>query len=64
MSLNKKNKEILKQLLDLPTQIESERLIIRKFEKGDGNGLFNLLERNNNREFLKDHADEATKVIP
>ena len=44
------------------TQIESERLIIRKFEKGDGKGLFSLLERNDNRTLLKKHVDEATDV--
>ncbi len=55
-------KEIQKKLLDLPTEITTERLVIRKFEKGDGKGLFNLLERNNNREFLKEHVDEATNV--
>ncbi|MCE7745689.1 MAG: GNAT family N-acetyltransferase [Candidatus Heimdallarchaeota archaeon] len=44
------------------TQIESDRLIIRKYEKGDGKELFALLERNDNRTFLKDHVDEATDV--
>lgn len=49
-------------LLELSKQIESDRLIIRKYEKGDGKGLFALLERNDNRTFLKDHVDEATDV--
>lgn len=44
------------------TQIESDRLILRKYEKGDGKELFALLERNDNRIFLKDHVDEATDV--
>lgn len=43
-------------------QIESDRLIIRKYEKGDGKELFALLERNDNRTFLKNHVDEATDV--
>jgi RimJ/RimL family protein N-acetyltransferase len=49
-------------LLEILTKIESERLIIKKFEKGEGKDLFDLLERNNNREFLKQHVDEATDV--
>ncbi|NPE08952.1 MAG: GNAT family N-acetyltransferase [Asgard group archaeon] len=51
-----------KFLLEPSTQIKSERLIIRKYESGDGKGLFDLLERNDNRIFLKDHVDEATDV--
>ncbi|MHA1123420.1 MAG: GNAT family N-acetyltransferase [Candidatus Heimdallarchaeota archaeon] len=43
-------------------QIESDRLIIRKYEKGVGKGLFALLERNDNRILLKEHVDEATDV--
>lgn len=43
-------------------QIESDRLIIRKYEKGDGKELFALLERNDNRTLLKEHVDEATDV--
>lgn len=39
-------------------QIESDRLIIKKY----GKELFILLERNDNRTFLKDHVDEATDV--
>lgn len=53
---------MIKQLLGLHSQIETDRLIIRKFEEGDGKGLFDLLERNNNRELLKEHVDEATDV--
>ena len=62
MSSNKHKKEMVKRLLELPTEFETERLIIRKFRKDDGEGLFKLLERNNNREFLKEHVDEATNV--
>lgn len=49
-------------LLELPSVIETTRLIIRKYKKGDGESLFNLLERNDNREYLKDHVNEATIV--
>jgi len=49
-------------LLEPSTQIDSERLVIRKYEKGDGKELFALLERNDNRNFLKEHVDEASDV--
>ena len=52
----------MRQFLDLPTHIETERLVIRKFDKGDGEGLLNLLNRNDNREFLLETLDEATEV--
>lgn len=51
-----------KLLLEIPTKIESERLVIRKYKENDGKALFDLLERNENREFLKEHVDEATDV--
>lgn len=50
------------KMLELSSEIESERLIIRKYEKSDGKELFDLLERNDNRAFLKEHIDEATDV--
>ncbi|NPD89653.1 MAG: hypothetical protein HGN29_13135 [Asgard group archaeon] len=59
---SKEKEERIKQFLDLSTRIETERLIIKKFEEGDGKGLFSLLERNNNRKLLKEHVDEATDV--
>lgn len=51
-----------KLLWEFPDSLESERLIIRKYEKGDGQAYLNLFERNNNREELKEHVDEATSV--
>ena len=51
-----------KALVSLSEKIESERLIIKKFEEGEGKDLFALLERNDNREFLKEHVDEASDV--
>ena len=50
-------------LLDVPIKMESERLILGRYEEGDGKDLYTLLERNNNRVFLKEHADEATNVM-
>ncbi len=46
----------------LPSRLETTRLTIRKYEKGDGKELFQLLESNNNREYLKEYIDEATTV--
>ena len=51
-----------KLLWEFPDSLESERLIIRKYEKGDGEDYFSLFERNNNREELKEHVDEAKSV--
>lgn len=47
---------------NLPKQIETERLIIKKFEKNEGKDLLDLLERNDNRSFLREHVDEATDI--
>ena len=55
-----KRKELLIELLE---KIETNRLIIKKYEKGEGKDLLDLLERNDNREFLKEHVDEAIYVI-
>ncbi|MFX1262733.1 MAG: GNAT family N-acetyltransferase [Promethearchaeota archaeon] len=51
-----------KLLLDIPTRLESETLILRKFEKGDGRGLLALLERNSNRGFLREEAAEVDNI--
>lgn len=51
-----------KLLWEFPGSLETERLIVRKYEKGDGKTYFALLERNNNRENLKEHVDEAQSV--
>ncbi len=51
-----------KQLLNVPTRLDTERLIVRKYEEGDGRGLYLLLQRNDNREFLRESVDEAFSV--
>lgn len=51
-----------KKLFDLPTKIETERLIIRRYEEGDVVALFNLLESHGNRHYLEDHIDETTDI--
>jgi RimJ/RimL family protein N-acetyltransferase len=49
-----------KMLLEIPSKLETERLIMRPYQKGDGKPYFSLLH--NNFEHLKDHVDEATTV--
>ena len=51
------------KLSRLPSRIETLRLIIRKYKNGDGKSFFRLLESNNNREYLKEHIDEATDIL-
>jgi RimJ/RimL family protein N-acetyltransferase len=48
---------------EIPYEFESKRLFIKRYEIGDEKDLLALLERNDNREFLKEHVDEATQVI-
>ena len=51
-----------KLLQEFPSVFETDRLVIRKYQIGDGKGMYDLFERNNNRELLKEHVDEATDV--
>ncbi|MHA1977973.1 MAG: GNAT family N-acetyltransferase [Candidatus Hodarchaeales archaeon] len=51
-----------KMLVKIPTEITTPRLIIRKYRESDGKALFDLLERNNNREHLKEHVNEASSI--
>lgn len=51
-----------KLLLEIPTLLETDRLVIRRYKKGDGKDSYALLERNNNRELLKEYVDEASDV--
>lgn len=51
-----------KSKLNPPSTLETDRLVIRKYEKGDGKALFDLFERNDNRELLKEHVDEAAGI--
>jgi RimJ/RimL family protein N-acetyltransferase len=43
----------------LPEELETDRLIVRKYKVGDGEALFALLERNSNREFLYPNVEEV-----
>lgn len=51
-----------KLLWEFPGTLETDRLIVRKYEKGDGKDYFALFERNNNREELKEDVSEAVTV--
>lgn len=51
-----------KLLLDIPTQLETERLVIRKYAKGDGRDLYLLLQRNDNRDFLRRNVEEVSSI--
>jgi len=51
-----------KLLLDIPTRLFTERLTIRKYADGDGRDLFLLLERNNNREFLRENVEAVSSI--
>ncbi len=51
-----------KLLLEIPTKIITERIVIRKYQNGDGKALFSLLEKTDNREYLKQHVTEASTI--
>jgi RimJ/RimL family protein N-acetyltransferase len=49
-------------LSGLPEELESPRLLLRRYSEGDGKALFALLERNNNREFLFPNVEEVAII--
>ena len=51
-----------KLLQDIPTRLDTERLIVRKYAEGDGRDLHLLLERNDNREFLEENVEEVSSI--
>ena len=48
--------------MEMPTRLESERLIARKYEEGDGRELFAMVERNGNREHLSENAENVSRL--
>ena len=50
------------RLGNLPEVLESKRLLLKKYQIGDEHAMLGLFERNFNRQFLKEHADEASAV--
>lgn len=51
-----------KLLMKIPTRLETERLVVRKYKKGDGQHLFALVERNNNCQFLWANVEEVASL--
>ena len=51
-----------KLLLDIPSRLDTERLTVRKYVEGDGRELYLLLERSNNREFLRENVEEVASI--
>jgi RimJ/RimL family protein N-acetyltransferase len=47
---------------DIPTLLDTERLVVRKYADGDGQELYSLLERNDNREFLRENVEEVAAI--
>lgn len=48
--------------MKIPTRLETERLVVRKYKKGDGQDLFALVERNNNCQFLWANVEEVASL--
>lgn len=51
-----------KLLLDIPTRLDTERLTVRKYAEGDGRDLYLLLERNDNRQFLRENVENVSSI--
>lgn len=51
-----------KLLMKIPIRLETERLVVRKYRKGDGQDLFALVERNSNRRFLRANIEEVASL--
>ncbi|NHI83399.1 MAG: N-acetyltransferase [Candidatus Thorarchaeota archaeon] len=51
-----------KLLLEIPSELETEHLILRRYKKDDGTQLLALFERNENRQNLKEAVDEASEI--
>lgn len=50
------------ELLELSEWLEAERVVVRRYRKGDGKALFALLERNDNRAFLQPNVEEVASI--
>ena len=49
-------------LIEMPSRLETEQLVVRKYQEGDGRDLFALVERNDNRQFLRAAAEEVASL--
>jgi len=55
-------RDVHRLLMKIPTRLETERLVVRKYKKGDGQDLFALVERNNNCQFLWANVEEVASL--
>ncbi len=51
-----------KLLMEIPARLETERLVVRRYEEGDGRELFAMVERNDNREHLGENAENVARL--
>ena len=49
-------------LLEIPEILETDRLVLRRYRKGNGKDFFDLFERNGNHEFLKEAVSKTATV--
>lgn len=49
-------------LKDIPEKFESERVVLRRYQYGDGKEIYALAERSSNREHLAGVADDIAKL--
>lgn len=49
-------------LMEIPEEVESERVTLRRYNKGDGDAIYALAERNDNREHLAGLADDIADL--
>ncbi len=50
------------KMLELPEKLHSNRLLVRKYEAGDGAALLALLDRSNNRKVLYPNVEEVATI--
>jgi RimJ/RimL family protein N-acetyltransferase len=50
------------KILELPEKLHSSRLLVRKYDSGDGAALLALLDRSNNREVLYPNVEEVATI--
>jgi len=51
-----------KLLPEIPARLDTERLVVRKYAEGDGRELYLLLERNDDRRFLRENVEEVSSI--
>ena len=52
-----------KLLMEIPSHLQTQRLTIRQYKEGDGCDLFAMVERNDNRQFLRENAEEVASLM-